>query len=110
MVSRRSVPRLRLGPQISQGEGTSPAWRGDSREVYNRDARGLYAAEVGGTKPVLEVGAVPRLFDMPGNFAPARQYDVTPDGRRFLVGEPIDTNDASVVTLVQSWNVELPKP
>ena len=96
--------------QVSQGEGTDPAWRGDSREVYYRDGRGLYAAEVDGGKPVLEVGAVRRLFDMPGNFAPARQYDVTPDGKRFLVGEPIDTNDASVVTLVLNWNAELPKP
>jgi Tol biopolymer transport system component len=96
--------------QVSQGEGTAPAWRGDGREVYYRDARALYAAEVDGTQSVLEVGAVRRLFDMPGNFAPARQYDVTPDGKRFLVGEPIDTNDASVVTLVQNWNVELRKP
>jgi len=96
--------------QVSQGEGTTPAWRGDSREVYYRDGRGLYAAEVDGGKPVLEVGAVRRLFDMPGNFAPARQYDVTPDGKRFLVAEPIDTSDASVVTLVLNWNAELPKP
>ena len=51
-----------------------------------------------------------RLFDMPGNFAPARQYDVTPDGKRFLVAEPIDTNDVSVVTLVLNWNEELPQP
>ncbi len=34
--------------QVSQGEGTTPAWRGDSREVYYRDGRGLYAAEVDG--------------------------------------------------------------
>jgi len=86
-----------------------PAWRGDGREVYYRDERGLWAAEVDGTKPVLEVGTVRRLFDMPGNFAPSRQYDVTPDGKRFLVGEPIDATNASPVTLVLNWDAELPK-
>jgi Tol biopolymer transport system component len=95
--------------QVSQGEGMMPAWRGDGREVYYRDERGLWAAEVDGTKPVLEVGTVRRLFDMPGNFAPSRQYDVTPDGKRFLVGEPIDATNASPVTLVLNWDAELPK-
>ncbi|MCL4838255.1 MAG: serine/threonine-protein kinase [Thermoanaerobaculia bacterium] len=96
--------------QISQGEGTSPSWRGDGREVYYRDGRGLYATEVDGTRPVLEIGAVRRLFDMPGNFAPARQYDVTPDGERFLVGEPIEALDVSVVVLVQNWHAAFPQP
>ena len=67
--------------QVSQGEGMMPAWRGDGREVYYRDERGLWAAEVDGASAVLGVGAVRRLFDLPGNFAPARQYDITP-GRR----------------------------
>lgn len=96
--------------QVSQGEGLMPAWRGDGREVYYRDERGLWAAEVDGTKAVLEVGVVRRLFDLPGSFAPTRQYDVTPDGQRFLVGEPIDATNASPVTLVLGWDTELPKP
>ena len=95
--------------QVSQGEGTTPAWRGDSREIYYRDGRGLYASEVDGAGPVFEVGAVRRLFDMPANFAPARQYDVASDGKRFLVGEPIVATNASPVTLVLNWDAELPK-
>ncbi|HSM50180.1 MAG TPA: protein kinase, partial [Thermoanaerobaculia bacterium] len=96
--------------QVSQGEGLMPAWRGDGREVYYRDERGLWAAEVEGATAVLEVGAVRRLFDLPGNFAPTRQFDVTPDGQRFLVGEPVDATNASPVTLVLGWDTELPKP
>ena len=96
--------------QVSQGEGMMPAWRGDGREVYYRDERGLWAAEVDGTKAVFEIGGVRRLFDLPGNFAPTRQYDVAPDGKRFLVGEPVDATNASPVTLVLNWDTELPKP
>jgi hypothetical protein len=96
--------------QVSQGEGMMPAWRGDGREVFYRDERGLWAAEVDTSRPVLEVGAVRRLFDLPGNFAPTRQYDVTPDGQRFLVGEPSDATNAAPITLVLHWDAELPKP
>ncbi len=96
--------------QVSQGEGMMPAWRSDGREVFYRDERGLWAAEVDGTRAVLEVGAVRRLFDLPGNFAPNRQYDVAPDGQRFLVGEPVEATNASPVTLVLGWDAELPKP
>jgi eukaryotic-like serine/threonine-protein kinase len=96
--------------QVSAGVGHMPTWRGDGREIFYRDPSGLYAAEVDGTRAVFEVGAVSRLFDLPAPFAAGRQYDVTPDGQRFLVAEPMQATDASPVTLVLNWPEDLPQP
>jgi hypothetical protein len=96
--------------QVSQGEGNEPLWRGDGRELFYRDANGLYAAEVDGARSAFEIGAARRLFDLPATFYPSRQYDVTADGQRILVAEPVEASDVSPIALVLHWDAELPKP
>jgi eukaryotic-like serine/threonine-protein kinase len=78
------------GPRVlvSTSGGTAPAWRGDSRELYYYWTDGtlhMYAVPIAVAGPTLSAGAPRQLFE--GRFSttgPARGYDVTPDGQRFL--------------------------
>ena len=74
--------------QISVGGGDEPAWRGDGRELYYVDTKGmLIAVSVDGTaasfaqvrsRPLFRIG-------LPLGAVFGNRYDVTRDGNRFLV-------------------------
>lgn len=78
------------GPRVlvSTSGGTAPAWRGDGRELYYLSVEGpmrMYAVPISVTGVTLSAGVPHQLFE--GRFSstgPARGYDVTPDGQRFL--------------------------
>jgi len=59
-----------------------------------------YVEETGGT---LQIGATHTLFQLaqPSGEVPA--YDVTSDGKKFLVAEPIAASGVQPVTLVTNW-------
>ena len=52
----------------------------------------------------LEVGAMNRLFDAG---AAVRSYDVSPDGRRFLINVPASSATKSPITIVHHWSAYL---
>jgi hypothetical protein len=89
-------------------------WARNGRELFYTVEAGhaeiaLMAVEVS-LEPTLRVGAATRLFAgryMQG--APARAYDVTPDGRRFLFVENPERSLPPVTHLmvVQNWQTEL---
>jgi Tol biopolymer transport system component len=104
--------------QISTGTGgTEPRWRRDGKEIFYLAADGkLMAVEVK-TTPRFEPGSPQALFDahaiysnptsMPVNF----KYDVSPDGRRFLVERvyiPVQQNATAppIIALV-NWQTAL---
>ncbi len=103
-----SFPKPGRKWQVSSHGGTAPAWRGDGRELFFRDDAHLYAAEVDGRGERFDVGQVKQLFALPKPWAHDRQYDVTRDGQRFLVDEPLGASQVSPVTLVLHWDAELP--
>ena len=95
---------------ISTAGGRQPRWRGDGRELFFEAANGKMMAvpiTAGfGAKPSFEPGAPAALFD--AHIVPAGnrfQYDVTADGKRFL----IDTlsgggvTSAPPLTVVTNW-------
>jgi len=94
--------------QVSLDGGTEPAWAADGRRIYYRGDRKLMYAEVtGGASPSITRRRM--LFadtfdgDMP---MPHRNYDVMPDGRRFVMIAP--TGDATPETIVVlNWTPEL---
>jgi serine/threonine-protein kinase len=89
--------------QVSSQGGGQPRWSPTGAEIFFRsgdNGRRMMAAEVR-TKPSLEVGATRELFD-----GPPGPYDVMPDGRSFLMLEPIATQDAAFV-VVLNWFDEL---
>ena len=49
------------------------------------------------------------LFPLPGNVV-RRSYAVTSDGRRFLIGKPVDQSISQPITVVLNWVDELKQP
>jgi len=109
------IPRL----QVSTDGGISPIWRGDGRELFyvepnadwNRSPGNvrIMAASIG-VEPRLSAGTPKALFS--GEYAmnaPARAWDVTPDGQRFLLilAEQETPAGVSQMNIVQNWHEEL---
>ena len=103
--------------QISSAGGTEPRWRGDGKELFFIAADGsMMTATVGsettGTTLVLLPGASQPLFDThsrPINTFTWR-YDVTPDGKRFLLALPLDAPAGPPpLNVVVNWDAELKK-
>ena len=94
--------------RVSKGAGAHPRWRGDGRELFylSRDGK-MMSVSVTTRGSSLEFGKPSVLF-------PARirwdahwerwGYDVTPDGQRFLLAEPVE-GPARPVTLTTNWQV-----
>ncbi len=104
------------GPRIliSTGGGAGPTWRADGRELYyyfvNDGIMHMYGCRSPSTEPRLSVGAPRELFQGGfGGTGPARGYDVTPDGKRFLFvrGVELPIPPPSQLVLVEHWSQEL---
>ncbi len=93
--------------QVSSNGGTSPRWSSDGRLFF---AQGADILEVPlTTDPDVRLGAPTRLFRRTspggGNVPPA--FDVSPDGKRFLIYEPAgDMTDERIVVALD-WFAEL---
>jgi serine/threonine-protein kinase len=96
---------------VSTEGGTEPIWAPSGRELFYRDLSGrrVYAVAVETTSE-LRLGLPVLLFE--GEFASGgrygRSYDVTPDGRRFLMLErpPLPPNPTQLI-VVDGWFSEL---
>ncbi|MGE5278240.1 MAG: protein kinase domain-containing protein [Acidobacteriota bacterium] len=93
--------------QVSENGGIEPRWARNGKELFffSPDNR-LMAAQVKTDGAGFEVGAIQPLFQTRG-FGFGYRYDVSPDGKRFLVvgGLP---QELSPITLVTNWTAELP--
>ena len=104
--------------QVSTDGGTAPAWSRDGRELFYTTTQTtggqatftkMMAVTVG-LRPTFTAGAPRVLFQ--GNYgatAGIRGYDVTADGRRFLMVQQKERPrvSASEMILVQNWLEEL---
>ena len=105
--------------KISTAGGDQPRWRGDAKELYYLAADGKMTAVplkiTAGPKPLFEPGAPVPLFDSHILNSVATnsvfQYDVTADGKRFLVVSTAQANGSSSAPLnvVVNWNAGLKK-
>jgi Tol biopolymer transport system component len=76
--------------QISKGGGSGPRWRGDGKEIFYADVKGmLTAAGIKETPDGISVSGYTPLFPLmarnPISGTDLISYDVTRDGQRFLV-------------------------
>ncbi len=94
--------------RVSTGGGRSPAWtRGGSEIVYlGLDLRLMSVAVQPG--PQWEVGSPRPLFPLKNvdEYLFGTPYDVTPDGRKFLVVSAVAEKTVSPITLVLNWTPE----
>jgi serine/threonine-protein kinase len=100
--------------QISSDGGRQPLWSPDGREIFYRDFDGaLYAASVS-LNPTFRPGPVARVFPNAGYSGSGatgsdRTYDVTHDGRHFLMIKLDATRAARPSSIVEvlNWFEEL---
>ena len=82
--------------RVTTAGGTEPRWRGDGREIFFRRGSEVHAVAIAAKA----VGASERLFDAG---ATIRSYDVTADGKRFLLNLPASSAAPRAATLVINW-------
>jgi serine/threonine-protein kinase len=102
---------------VSNDGGITPLWSRDGRELfYLRPGTPVQlmavSVDTGGATGAFAVGARTALFDFPYYIGGGgRNYDVAPDGQRFLViGNAADTIGDEVrpeITVVLNWTSEL---
>ncbi|HKF44384.1 MAG TPA: protein kinase [Thermoanaerobaculia bacterium] len=105
------------GPKIkvSSDGGTEPAWAPSGREVFYRTSDALMAVPIT-TQPELSAGTaravIPDHYTRWGREDGSRNYDVSPDGSRFLVVKALDRKEEPItqIQLIENWPAELPAP
>jgi Tol biopolymer transport system component len=91
--------------QVSTNGGGQPVWNRNSKELFFVEADHLMSAAIGTDKGAM-VGAVAKLFRMlEVHQFPVPQFDVSADGKRFVVAEPAEGEAARLtgIHLVQNW-------
>ena len=93
--------------QVSGGGGQQPSWRRDGRELYYVGPEGkLMAVEVKTQGSAFQYGQLSVLFSFGLDYhqGQVRLYDVSADGRRFLLSEPIEAQtEGQPLTLITNW-------
>ena len=89
--------------RVSTGGGVSSRWSNDGRELfYMSSDRHLVVVPVR-THPSLELGTPVSLF-MSGEMAKKADFDVSPDGKRFIAVVP---GAEAPVAVIQHWTSEV---
>jgi serine/threonine-protein kinase len=94
--------------QISTDGGTEPMWNPAGRELFYRSGNRMMAVPVtlaGG----FSAGKPAELFEGPWLPTPRTfpNYDVSSDGKRFLMLKADEDESAREIVVVQNWNEEL---
>jgi len=96
--------------QISTEGGTEPVWNRNGRELFYRSGDKMMAVDVD-TQPSFAAGKPRVLFE--GRYEPTPatfpNYDVSPDGQRFLMLKPSEAGEAAPtqINVVLNWFEEL---
>jgi len=103
----RPFPNVDEGKwQVSSDGGTEPVWDPRGQELFYRSSQALIVVGIR-TEPTFTAERPAVLFT--GSYqssAVTRQYDVTPDGQRFLMIKQ-DENSQAQINVVLNWFEEL---
>jgi eukaryotic-like serine/threonine-protein kinase len=97
--------------QISTGGGVDPVWSPDGSEIYFIDlANNLKAARIRAIDDRVEVVSVRDLFSTNKvNLFSNALYDITPDGKRFIIVSTGGQAESLPLTFVVNWEGEVRK-
>jgi Tol biopolymer transport system component/predicted Ser/Thr protein kinase len=106
-----SMPEQIGGPvagfkrMISIGGGTQPAWRADGKEIFYVAADGkMMSVPVESAATILKLSLPKPLFQTRLEFdSLLRQYDVSADGKRFLLAQPLEESTSVPITVIVNW-------
>jgi Tol biopolymer transport system component len=106
----RSIEKADTTRRLSEAGGTEPVWSRDGGEIFYRQADRMMVVAVV-VAPSLSFGSPQRLFERqyvldPGGNTP--NYDVSPDGRRFVMLQ--STDHPSELRVVLNWLTEIRRP
>jgi eukaryotic-like serine/threonine-protein kinase len=100
-----SFPDVSTKVQISNSRGDRPRWSRDGRQLFyiGKDHE-VMAATLRFAASGIEVTDPRKLFklDIP-------EFEISGDGKRFLVFKVVDNQEPSTVTLIGNWTEILPK-
>ena len=90
---------------VSSSGGTEPRWSRDGRELYYRDARGNMVSVPINPAASFSFGTPKVLFSAAAyrTYTGHHQYDVSPDGKRFVMGVPTTGGEMPALVLVKNW-------
>jgi len=96
--------------QVSGVGGASAKWRKDSKEIFYLDlSDNLVAVDVNASGSSVQLGTPHTLFQAIGVQREYGPYDVSADGKRFLLNSGNLNKSSDPFTLVQNWPAELKK-
>ena len=95
--------------RVSSEGGHSSAWRRDGKELFYVSPDGRLMSVPVTPGPEFRGGTPVALFRVPTlfNFDEVSQYDVSPDGQRFLMNLEQPTQGGLAMTLVTNWTALL---
>jgi len=86
--------------RVTSGGGSDPRWSRDGREVFFRRGSAIHVATPALGRGLNAAAATSTVFD---TRADLRTFDVTPDGRRFLLNLPAAPAAPPPATLIVNW-------
>jgi serine/threonine-protein kinase len=106
-VYLRPYPGPERKVPVSTGGGTHPRWNPNGKELFYRNGNRMMVVDVS-TRPDLSLSTPRVLFEQRYAFGSAQtvaNYDVSPDGQRFLMVK--DDSASGRFNLVLNWHEEL---
>jgi hypothetical protein len=93
--------------KVSIAGGDRPVWNPNGKELYyiGVDNKTM-AAQIRSKGSSLEIGSVSSLFT---RSSVMWEYDIFPDGKRFLINRFIEPKETDPITIVVNWNAGLKK-
>jgi len=103
----QSFPTATIRVRVSPAGGDHARWRQDGKELFYvaRDGALMSVAFTAGSTPTV---GVPRLLFQTqllalGELGSRAEYDVTADGKRFIINEPVVDAATPPITVVLNW-------
>jgi Tol biopolymer transport system component len=102
----RSFPEPGRKQQVPTHGGSDPRWRRDGKELFFLANDKMVAVDAKSNGSTLDIGNARFLFDAHPWFWQGGVYDVTPDGKRFLM---VIANERTppTINLVVNWTADL---
>jgi Tol biopolymer transport system component/predicted Ser/Thr protein kinase len=96
--------------QVSSAGGTQARWRRDGRELfYLTTNTELMAVDITTSGDSVEAGLPRLLFPIRQKLGGGWPYDVSADGQRFLINQPLADDSEQVFTVILNWTAGLPR-
>jgi dipeptidyl aminopeptidase/acylaminoacyl peptidase len=92
---------------VSQEGGSEPVWRKDGTEIFYLSPDGKMMAVPVTSKSSIQVGKPKALFDVHGVSDLTPSYDVTRNGKRFLINRSVGEGKPGYVLVIANWEALL---